>query len=47
MCGQGFMIGPGLGYIVAEIIADNTDKYNFITEQLTLYRNFSGEEMLK
>jgi sarcosine oxidase, subunit beta len=47
MCGQGFMIGPGLGMIVSEIIADNSNKYDFITEQLTLYRNFSGTEVLK
>jgi sarcosine oxidase, subunit beta len=47
MCGQGFMIGPGLGLIVSEIIADKTTKYDFITEQLSLYRNFSGTEVLK
>lgn len=47
MCGQGFMLGPGLGSIVSEIIADKSEKYNFITEQLSLYRNFSGAEMLK
>ena len=47
MCGQGFMLGPGLGLIVSEIIADKTTKYDFITEQLSLYRNFSGTEVLK
>jgi len=47
MCGQGFMIGPGLGLIASEIIADKSEKYNFILEQLTLYRNFSGVEVLK
>jgi len=47
MCGQGFMLGPGLGLIVSEIIAENSTNYNFITEQLSLYRNFSGTEMLK
>ncbi|MCX6166220.1 MAG: FAD-binding oxidoreductase, partial [Ignavibacteriae bacterium] len=47
MCGQGFMIGPGLGLIVSEIIADKSTKYNFITEQLSLSRNFSGTEVLK
>jgi sarcosine oxidase, subunit beta len=47
MCGQGFMIGPGLGKIVSEIIVDKSTKYNFITEQLSLYRKFSGVEMLK
>lgn len=47
MCGQGFMIGPGLGVIISEIIADKSNKYDFITEQLSLYRNFAGIEMLK
>ncbi len=47
MCGQGFMLGPGLGEILSEIIIDKTSKYNDILDQLSLYRNFSGEEMLK
>mgnify|MGYP000845359682 CR=1 FL=1 len=47
MCGQGFMIGPGLGLIASEIIADKSEKFNFILDQLTLYRNFSGVEVLK
>ncbi len=47
MCGQGFMIGPGLAEILAEIIVDKSGKYNYILDQLTLYRSFSGDEMLK
>ncbi|MBN2600849.1 MAG: FAD-binding oxidoreductase [Candidatus Marinimicrobia bacterium] len=47
MCGQGFMIGPGLGEILSEIIIDNNTEYKDILRQLTLYRSFSGEEMLK
>ncbi len=47
MCGQGFMIGPGLAEILTEIIVDNSDEHDDILKQLTLYRNFSGEEMLK
>lgn len=47
MCGQGFMLGPGLGQIISEIIVDKSDKYNFILDQLTLYREFAGIEMLK
>ena len=47
MCGQGFMLGPGLGKILAEVIVDKNDKYNFILEQLTPYREFVGEELLK
>ncbi|OQY29989.1 MAG: sulfurtransferase [Candidatus Cloacimonetes bacterium 4572_55] len=47
MCGQGFMIGPGLGEMLAEIIVDKTDQYNEILDQLTLYRSFRGDEILK
>jgi len=47
MCGQGFMIGPGLGEIVTEIIVDKSSEYDDILKQLTLYRSFTGEEMLK
>lgn len=47
MCGQGFMIGPGLGEIIPEIIFDKTPLYDDILRQLTLYRNFSGQELLK
>ncbi len=47
MCGQGFMIGSGLGKALSEIIIDKTNKYNDILEQLTLYRSFAGEEILK
>ncbi len=47
MCGQGFMLGPGLGKIVAETLCDNTDAYKFIFDQLSPYRCFDGCEMLK
>jgi sarcosine oxidase, subunit beta len=47
MCGQGFMLGPGLGKIISEIIVNKADKYNFILDQLSLYRQFAGNEMLK
>ncbi|HCL00698.1 MAG TPA: sulfurtransferase [Candidatus Marinimicrobia bacterium] len=47
MCGQGYMIGPGLGEFLSEIILDNSDEYVEILNQLTLYRSFSGQEMLK
>ena len=45
MCGQGFMLGSGLGKILSELIADG--KRDPILEQLTLYRKFEGMEMLK
>ncbi|HQO10400.1 MAG TPA: FAD-binding oxidoreductase [Clostridiales bacterium] len=47
MCGQGFMLGPGLGKIISEIIVNRSDKYNFILDQLSLYRQFQGTELLK
>lgn len=47
MCGQGYMLGPGLGEILAEIIVDKTDKYDHILKQLSLYRAFTGNEVLK
>lgn len=48
MCGQGFMIGPGLGLIIAGIIADKeAKKYDFVLNQLSLYRQFEESEVLK
>ncbi len=47
MCGQGFMLGPGLGKIISEIIVDHSTNYNFILEQLSLYRKFASDELLK
>jgi len=47
MCGQGFMLGLGLGKMISEILVDNSKEYDSILEQLTLYRDFSGDEMLK
>lgn len=47
MCGQGLMLGPGLGQILAEVIVDKSDKYEQIFDQLSLYREFSGNEILK
>jgi sarcosine oxidase, subunit beta len=57
MCGQGFMMGLGLGRILSEVIAEGarggadrggySGKYGFILDQLTPYRKFEGMEMLK
>jgi sarcosine oxidase subunit beta len=47
MCGQGFMIGPGLGRILAKVIAEGTKEYDFIFDELTPYRKFEGMELLK
>jgi len=47
MCGQGFMLGPGLGKILAETFVDGNKEHDFIFELLSPYRNFDTEEMLK
>jgi sarcosine oxidase subunit beta len=47
MCGQGFMLGPGLGLILAEVIAERSRRFDDILEQLSPYRAFTTEEVLK
>lgn len=48
MCGQGYMLGPGLGELLTAIVMDNLsseDKENL--ELLSLYRNFQRTEQFK
>jgi len=48
MCGQGFMIGPGVGEVVARLIAGKSTKEDkIILEGFSPYRSFGGEEALK
>jgi glycine/D-amino acid oxidase-like deaminating enzyme len=48
MCGQGFMIGPGLGEILAHLIKGTlSQKDREILEYLSPYREFKGMEKLK
>ena len=55
MCGQGFMLGPGLGKILAETLVSGAsiDKpagstnYDFVFKELSPYRSFSGMEVLR
>jgi len=47
MCGQGFMLGPGLGKILAETFVDGSTEHDFIFKQLNPYRSFDAEEALK
>jgi len=48
MCGQGFMLGPGLGYYLTKYILDILPEKDFdIFNELTLYRPFKGSEALK
>jgi len=48
MCGQGFMLGPGLGEVVARMIAGKTDANDkIILDGFSPYRQFGGGETLK
>ena len=48
MCGQGLMLGPGTGELVARVIANqNTDDDQMVLEEFSPYRKFEGEEVLK
>lgn len=55
MCGQGFMMGPGLGKILAESIeagggAKNpagSTGYGFIFDDLACFRSFEHNEFLR
>jgi sarcosine oxidase subunit beta len=55
MCGQGFMMGPGLGHVLARTIlaggchdrpAGSTE-YGFVFEELSINRSFDHAELLK
>jgi sarcosine oxidase subunit beta len=42
-CGQGFMLGPGLGEVIARMITDtSTEQDNIIIENFLLYRDSGG-----
>jgi len=48
MCGQGFMLGPGIGELVARMITGTTtDKDSVVLEEFSPYRQFEGQEALK
>jgi sarcosine oxidase subunit beta len=48
MCGQGFMIGPGLGELLSREVTEKTDsRDNEILNSLSLNRDFGIEEELK
>jgi sarcosine oxidase subunit beta len=48
MCGQGYMLGPGLGELLYRIINNSlTSNDEIILEELSLYRDFGQVEMLK
>jgi len=48
MCGQGFMLGPGVGQVVASLISGKlTEEDTIILQGFSPYRSFGGEEALK
>ena len=48
MCGQGYMLGPGLGVLLTRLVQnDLTPEDEAILEELSPYREFGGEEKLK
>jgi sarcosine oxidase subunit beta len=48
MCGQGYMIGPGIGELLARVLADkSTQRDKEIIGEFSLYRDFGQEEKLK
>ncbi|MEA3476205.1 MAG: FAD-binding oxidoreductase [Candidatus Cloacimonadota bacterium] len=48
MCGQGFMLGPGIGKLIARLMTNNLSKDdNDNLNSLNLYRNFGEEEKFK
>lgn len=48
MCGQGFMLGPGVGEAVARLVTEkSTEKDSIILEGFSPQRSFGGEEALK
>jgi sarcosine oxidase subunit beta len=48
MCGQGYMLGPGVGALLTRMVRDDlTPEDEVILEELNPYREFGGEEKLK
>ena len=48
MCGQGYMLGPGVGALLARMVQDAlTPEDEDVLEELSPYREFGGEEKLK
>jgi sarcosine oxidase subunit beta len=48
MCGQGFMLGPGIGSLLSRMVQDElTPEDEETLEELSPHRDFGGEEKLK
>jgi sarcosine oxidase subunit beta len=47
MCGQGYMLGPGIGELVARLAQGRvTPEDEEVLEELSPYRDFAGQERL-
>jgi sarcosine oxidase subunit beta len=48
MCGQGFMLGPGLATLLVRLVQDElTEDDKEVLEKFSAYREFAGMEKLK
>ena len=48
MCGQGFMLGPGIGEVMARlVVGEETEEDREVLRELRLDRRFTSEEALK
>ncbi len=48
MCGQGFMLGPGVGEVMARLVTDrSTGEDKMVLDAMRLNREFTGTEALK
>ncbi len=48
MCGQGFMLGPGLGELLTRMVLGDLEKEDYqVLDILSPYRQFVGQEKLK
>ena len=48
MCGQGFMLGPGLGELIARMVSEELSKDDLrMLESFDQYRDFTGMEQFK
>jgi len=45
MCGHGFMLGPEIGYLAAECIAEGKPPYDI--DEFSLRRDFAGKEVMR
>jgi sarcosine oxidase subunit beta len=48
MCGQGFMLGPGIGELLTRMVSGSEEPEDqIVLDTLSPYRQFTGQELLK